>query len=73
MNSALAFTLLAGCALLCVGGCASQSAGVKILIAEGCVVLLEGVSTQQADDILRTWEIDPKCKVEVRASTVEDA
>ena len=60
------------CALLCGGGCASQSVGAKVLISEGCIVIIEGVSTRQADDILRTWDVDPNCQVEINSTTGED-
>jgi len=61
---AMLFVLLAGCA--------SQSTTAKVMISEGCVVVIEGISTAQAQDILRTWDIDPKCQVEVRATAGDD-
>ena len=62
-------------ALLCAlqfGGCASQTTSAKVTISEGCMVIIEGISTRQADEILRTWEIDPNCKVEVRSTAGDD-
>ena len=56
--------------LIC--GCASQTVTAKVLTSEGCVVIIEGISTRQADEILRTWDLDPNCQVEVRSTIGDD-
>ena len=61
-----------GALLLLSVGCASQTVTAKVLISEGCVVMIEGISTRQADEILRTWDVDPNCRVEVRSTTGEE-
>ena len=71
MSSTPILTLLMVCALLCEFGCAAQSAGVKILISEGCVIVVEGASARQADEMLRSWNVDPDCQIEVRSTTGE--
>ena len=57
---------------LLLTGCASQTMGAKVLISEGCLVMVEGVSTRQADEVLRSWDVDPNCQIDVRSTTGED-
>lgn len=61
--------LTAGCALLlCVGGCSHYSGQGKVTILDGCMVEITGISTLQAQDIIKTWDIDPNCQVEVNTN-----
>lgn len=58
-------TLLGAMLSVCLAGCISQKSVATVEIVEGCMVRIEGISTTQADDIVKDWDIDPGCQVEV--------
>ena len=72
MNSASILTLLAGCALLCVGGCASKQMTADILVVDGCMIEIKGVSSLTADEIKKNWTIGDDCTLNAVSSTGED-
>jgi len=50
-----------------LSGCfASKQTGGEIMIVDGCIVTVKGFSGAQADEIMKTWNIDPNCSVEVK-------
>ena len=55
------------CALLTLSpGCSlHQQSVASIEILEGCLVRITGISNTQASEIVKTWDIDPDCQVEV--------
>lgn len=54
------------CAILLLSvGCASNVQNSEIMIVDGCIVSIKGFSQTQADEIIRTLDIDPECSVEV--------
>jgi len=56
------------CALLMLSaGCNLQqlSAG-KVLISDGCVIIIEGLSSLQANELSKAWDIDPNCKLKLK-------
>ena len=71
MRSRLSLQSALLCALLLAGGCALQQVAGKIEIIDGCMVRIEGLSNTQADEIAKTWDIDPNCRVEVTTETTE--
>lgn len=60
------YRILLGAMLsVCLAGCVSQQSVGSVEIIEGCMVRINGISTTQADDIIKDWNIDPGCQVEV--------
>jgi hypothetical protein len=64
--------LTALCALLLSGGCSHQVTAAKIVISEGCLITIEGVSQQQAEDVIRNWDLDNGCQLEVKARSEKE-
>ena len=56
------------CALHLVG-CASQQTTAKIMIVDGCLVTIEGLSSQQADMVMRDWDLNTDCEIEVKTKS----
>ena len=56
-----------------LGGCASQhQSGAKILVSDGCMVSVEGLSAAQADDLMKTWEFADDCSLKVKMKAEDD-
>ena len=65
-------TLLTALLSVLLAGCSTQQTAAKIVISDGCLITIDGLSTQQADDVLRNWNIDKRCEIEVRATGEQD-
>ena len=48
-----------------MGGCGSQQTTASVEIIDGCIIRIEGLSSTQAHVIVKEWNIDPKCRVDV--------
>jgi hypothetical protein len=51
------------CALMV--GCGSQQTTASVEIIDGCIVRINGLSSTQAQVIVKEWNIDPNCTVDV--------
>lgn len=59
-------TLLAVAVLFAASGCSVLTAqDVRVLSADGCVILIEGVSLLQAEIIVKEWSFDDDCSTEI--------
>ena len=64
----LALTLLLAAVLpLLLCGCrASSSTAANIQVVDGCMLEITGISSEQASDIVKSWDFDKDCELEVR-------
>lgn len=58
--------IIAMVSVFSLGGCSLQQSGAKILVSDGCVVTIEGISTVQAQEIMKSWDIMDDCRVRVK-------
>ena len=54
--------------LLCLGGCAAQSAqNADIIYAKGgCLLVVDGQVVEQMDEKRRDWFFDEDCKISIK-------
>jgi hypothetical protein len=57
--------------LLLLGGCASSQTTASIEVVDGCLIRITGINATTANDIVKTWDFDPDCRVEVMTDTNE--
>ena len=58
--------LMAVIPTLLLSGCSLQQTASDILIVDGCIVTIKGLSSLQTDELIKTWNIEPDCQIEVR-------
>ena len=55
--------------VLYLAGCASsQQTGVTVLIVDGCLVEIKGLSSSRAEEIIRSWDFGDDCSVDTATS-----
>jgi hypothetical protein len=54
--------------ILCLGGCAAQSAqNADIIYAKGgCLLVVDGLLIEQMDEKSKQWVFDENCKISVK-------
>jgi len=55
-------------AVIFVSGCAEYRSRT-ILISEGCLIILKGITAVQAENILQDWNLSEDCEVQVSTTT----
>ena len=65
----IATTLPSLCALIgLLAGCLpSQQGAATIMVVDGCMIKIDGVSAAQAGEITKSWDFDTNCELEVKS------
>lgn len=51
--------------LMLSAGCSSHQSSAEVMVVEGCMVSVKGLSTSQAADMTKTWEFKDNCNIDV--------
>ena len=65
----LSRTLLGFIASVFLAGCASQQSTAEIIVVDGCMVSIKGLSSIQADEISRSWNFNNDCVLITNSET----
>jgi len=44
----------------------------EVEIIDGCLVRIKGITAQTADHIIREWNINTNCEIDIKATAKED-
>ncbi len=51
---------------VCLSACGvSQQRTNTVIVSEGCMVYVDGLTLTQTQELLRTWSFDDGCKIEI--------
>jgi hypothetical protein len=50
--------------LMLSAGCSSQNSSAEVMVVEGCMVSIKGLTTIQATDVTKTWEFRENCNID---------
>lgn len=59
--------------LLCTAACSTRNSGGEVMVVDGCMVGIKGISAERASEIVKSWDFGDDCAMKVNTESGEGA